>query len=124
MEVPSPLVDHALAEQLYAVGEHGDAAEIREMFNDCVADAITRLQQLQTKAAQPAEDAAARREIHQLRGAVGNFGMQRAADRLRALEAGWPSCSASLRTRELEATEAEMRAAAAELQRQYPFLRG
>ena len=121
MDVTVPLVDFGLARELYGVEQHGDATEVRTMFCECLDDVLQRVAVLRTQTGQ-VETAPAVRELHQLRGAVGNFAMQRAMQHLGTLEREWPQLMPSAREAALATTENDIRSAAAELRRRYPYL--
>lgn len=115
------MLDEALAAEFFgpAATDAASAVMLREILRELVADALPRLAAL---AASPEQDG--RRELHQLRGAIANLALQRAAARLGRLEQHWPTLSAAARGEALRAAEADFRAGVTLLQARFPFLAG
>jgi len=118
-----PLVDVALAAQIFAPENADDAAQLRAMLAECVDDVLPRLAKVRAlSATSPSPEAA--RELHQLRGVISNFGLGRAAERLKVVEKQWTELEARTRGELLDAAREEFDRGVEALRARFPFLNG
>jgi len=119
-----PLLDPGLAEQVFHATEEHDRADLRSIVADFEREISSRLTALQGECAGLRLTAAdVQREVHGLRGVVANFGLARAAERLRSLEDDWTKLDQGGRMRLLLRAGSALQAGLAELRERYPYLR-
>lgn len=118
-----PLLDLALAEQLFAVADDKDIPDLRGLFAEFSADIPPRFATLKSRCDNPPADLAASQSmLHGLRGVVANFALSRAAQGLQQLETDWPVLSAADRSAGLRAAEADVHLGMEILREQFPYL--
>jgi hypothetical protein len=119
----APLLDTALADEIFSATNAADLADLRELVRDFEGDVSPRFAELHLRCT--AADAAApeaQRNVHGLRGVVANFGLARAAERLWKLETGWREFPPARRSELLSEAEADLRAGMVVLRQRHPGL--
>lgn len=120
-----PLIDADLAREMFSGADEAEQADLRQILGELVADIAPRLRAVAELADRTAgDDRTATRELHQIRGAVANFGLKAAADYFRELEDAWSQWDVVRRRQSLMAGEAALQDGLVELRSLYPFLAG
>jgi hypothetical protein len=123
VETLPPVVDFALAEQFYLSTDEGQRTALRAMLADFAAEVALRFAELHRQGGNAEENAVeARRMLHGLRGVMGNYAFQRAADRLRVVELQWGALSSVEISRDLKEAETDLAAGMSALRARYPYL--
>lgn len=121
MGAPDEVLDRELVVQLFTATDPADQEKVRRMVEHFRAEMPVRLRNLLRTAASVAP-AVAIRELHQLRGAVGGFGLCAAAAHLESLEIEWPELAGERRQERLEAAQGALAAGIKALEQQLPSL--
>jgi hypothetical protein len=123
VEPSEPILDTVLADEFFRAEEPADIENVRAIVADFRADFGPRLAGLRALIdADVAPPESARREAHQLRGVVANFGFAAAAARFRDLEYNWGAQSKEQRSECVRLAEADVEAAFAMLRARYLYL--